>query len=223
MTTLLHCDMTVVIPQHQRYVRLLFINHIIGGQMRLLPKRESLFKAILMSFTLTFLMSTSVVADINEGDQELQLAAGFFHAQNSDQGTITAEASYGYFLTPGWEIGIKQGLNSNLVDGGGDSFTASTIPFFQYNFHDHNAKDKIVPFLGGFLGSVWNDRDFEGTLGPIAGAKIFVYDKTFLVAQYRYEWFFDDVELGSSNTFDQIEDNSSRGNHVINVGFGILF
>lgn len=63
------------------------------------------------------------------GDHELLLAAGFFHAQDSDTGTITAEGSYGYFLNPGWEVGIKQGVNSLLVDGGGDIFIASAIPF----------------------------------------------------------------------------------------------
>ncbi len=184
---------------------------------------EKISKIILLLSTV-FLFTSQVAADMAQGDNEVQLSGGFFHAQDSDSGTLTAEGHYGYYLTPGWEVGLKQSINSSFVDGGGDTWTASTIPFVQYNFHDHNVDDKIVPFLGAFAGAAYNDRDITGTVGPTAGAKFFLYDKTYLALQYRYEWFFNDLDLGSfSDDVGTIRDNSSDGNHVASIGLGVLW
>ena len=146
------------------------------------------------------------------GDHEIQAAGGAFHAQGSKSGAFTDDISYGYYLTPGWEIGLRQAVNYNFIDDGPDSWLATTTPFLHYNFR---LTDIVVPYLGISAGAVWNDRDATGTFGPNAGLKLFVADQTFLNLGYRYEWFFDN--------FEQAKDNRTHGNHVANIGLGFVW
>ena len=143
------------------------------------------------------------------GSNELQASGGFFHSQGSDTGSLNADLSYGYYFTPGWQLGIRQGLNYSFIDDRRDFWVATTTPFLNYNFR---ITDIIVPYLGGFIGLVWNDRDATGTIGPQTGVKFFVHERTFLNLRYRYEFFFD--------RFKAIDDNASRGNHVFNIDLG---
>jgi hypothetical protein len=152
------------------------------------------------------------IAVPTEGASELQLSAGFFHTQGSDTGNLNADLSYGYYFTPGWQLGFRQALNYNFIDDHRDFWVATTAPFINYNFI---VTDIIVPYLGGFIGLVWNDRDATGTIGPQGGVKFFVHDRTFLNLGYRYEFFF--------NRIKAIEDNASRGNHVFNLGVGFTW
>ena len=153
-----------------------------------------------------------VIAASTDGASEAQVSAGFFHAQGSDSGSLNLDLSYGYYLTPGWQLGIRQALNYNFIDDSRDFWLASTTPFINYHFH---LTDIIVPYLGGFMGLVWNDRDVTGTIGPQTGVKFFVHDRTFLNVGYRYELFFNRIEA--------IDNNSSRGNHVVNLGVGFTW
>jgi hypothetical protein len=146
------------------------------------------------------------------GDNEIQVSAGFFHAQNSDTGNLNADISYGYYLSPGWELGLRQALNYNFVDRGSDSWQATTTPFILYNFR---VSEILVPYLGISGGAVWNDRDVTGTMGPNAGLKLFIASQTFINLGYRYEWFF--------SSFEAARDNRSRGNHVANIGLGFVW
>jgi hypothetical protein len=161
---------------------------------------------------LALLASSAATAAPQRGAHELQAAGGFFHSEGSDDGSLNVDLSYGYYLTPGWQLGLRQALNYNFVDDRRDTWTATTAPFLNYNIH---ATDIIVPYLGGFLGLVWNDRDVTGTIGPQAGVKFFVHDTAFLNLGYRYEFFFDRIRT--------IDDNSSRGNHVFNIGIGLTW
>lgn len=146
------------------------------------------------------------------GANEVEVAGGFFHSQGADTGALNADLAYGYYLTPGWELGLRQSLNYNFVDDARDVWTATTAPFLNYNFR---LGERILPFLGGFIGLVWNDRDATGTIGPNAGVKIFLTDQTYFTTRYRYEWFFDELE--------EIRRNRSRGNHVVNFGLGFVW
>jgi len=130
-------------------------------------------------------------------DREIQASGGFFHAQGADVGTASGDISYGYFLqgNRAWEIGLRQGLSYAFIDHGKDAWSATTVPFFNYHFYDFSKDDRLVPFVGGFLGGTWNDDDATGTLGPELGAKYFVNDRTFLRIGYRYEWFFNTLSL----------------------------
>ena len=147
-----------------------------------------------------------------DGSSELLVSGGFNHTQNSDTGSLNVDLSYGYYLTPGWQLGIRQAINSTFVDDGGDFWLATTTPFLNYNFRLTNI---IVPYLGGFIGLAWNDRDATGTAGPQGGVKFFVHNNTFLNLGYRYEVFFSRI--------DTVDNNSSRGNHVGNIGVGFTW
>jgi hypothetical protein len=147
-----------------------------------------------------------------DGASELQVAGGFFHTQGSDNGSLNGDLSYGYYLTPGWEIGLRQALNYTFVDDRRDFWLATTTPFLLYNFRVTNI---IVPYLGAFIGAAWNDRDATGVVGPQAGVKFFVHDTTFVNLGYRYEIFFSKI--------DTIDNNRSRGNHVANIGVGFTW
>lgn len=146
------------------------------------------------------------------GASEVQVSAGLFHQEGSDSGNFNADLSYGYYLTPSWQLGLRQALNYNFIDDSRDVWIATTAPFINWHFA---WTDIVVPYLGAFIGLAWNDRDATGTLGPQAGIKFFVHEQTFLNLGYRYEWFF--------NRFEAVEDNASRGNHVFNVGVGFTW
>ena len=147
-----------------------------------------------------------------DGDSEAQVSAGFSHAQGTHSGNFNGDLSYGYYLTPGWELGLRQAFDYNFINRAPDAWHATTTPFLHYNFRVNNV---LVPYLGLAGGVVWNDRDVTGTMGPAAGAKLFVTDQTFLNIGYRYEWFF--------KSFEAARDNRTHGNHVANIGFGIVW
>ena len=107
-------------------------------------------------------------------DNELELSGGFFHARGSDTGALNVDVSYGYYLTPGWEAGLRQALNVNFIEGARDVWTGTTAPYLRYHLA---VAGNVVPFVGGFLGLAWNDRDATGTLGPNLGAKFFLTNR----------------------------------------------
>jgi len=144
-------------------------------------------------------------------DNEIDVSAGFFHTQGTHTGSFNADVSYGYYLTPGWELGLRQALNYDFIDGGRDSWRATTTPFLFYNFQFGN----IVPFLGLAGGIVWNDRNITGTLGPTAGVKFFLSEQTYLGLRYRYEWFFHSIK--------GFQNNADHGQHVANIGIGFVW
>ena len=144
-------------------------------------------------------------------DKEIEVAGGLFHAEGSDTGALNVDLALGYFLTPGWEIGFRQALNYNFIEDATDAWVATSTPFVNYNFQFGN----VVPFVGGFIGLAWNDRDATGTLGPQGGVKFFFNPQTYLGLRYRYEWFF--------NSFERVGRNADTGNHVFNIGLGYLW
>jgi len=154
----------------------------------------------------------SATAAPGAGASEAQVAAGFNHTEGSDSGSLNADLSYGYYLTPGWQVGLRQALNYTFIDDQRDFWFATTAPFLNYHFRLTNI---IVPYLGAFIGLAWNDRDATGTVGPQGGIKFFVHDNAFLNLGYRYEIFFSRI--------DTIDNNKSRGNHVANIGIGFTW
>lgn len=155
------------------------------------------------------------LAGFAAGESSLQFGASGVYAQGADSGTISGDVSYGYFLTPGIELGVLQGLNYTIIDDADDIWSASTIGYANYNFGGPGSN--LVPFVGAFAGLGYNEDDATGTLGPQAGARIFVNDTTFALLRYRYEWFMDELENGD------LDDNASDGNHVVTVGLGFKF
>lgn len=145
-------------------------------------------------------------------DSEIEASAGFVHAQGSDTGSLNAEIAYGYYLSPGWQLGLRQALSYNFIDDRRDEWIATTTPFLAYHFR---LTDAVLPHVGAFIGGAWNDRDFTGTLGPQAGVKFFFSPQTYIGLRYRYEWFF--------KRFERVDDNADNGNHVFNIGLGFVW
>ena len=170
--------------------------------------------SFIIAVSLSFVMfaTTPTYGGPVTGNREVEIAGGLFRHQGSDTGVLNLDRWYVYYWTPGWELGLRQALNYNFVDDARDVWLATTTPFINYHLR---LTDIIVPYLGGFIGLVWNDRDATGTAGPQAGVKFFVHERTFLNLGYRYEFFF--------KRFEAIGDNTSRGNHVFNLGFGVTW
>jgi hypothetical protein len=144
-------------------------------------------------------------------DQEIKVTGNLFRPLGQRGGVFGGGVSYGWYMNnPAWQVGIRQGLNIDWDRDSSDHWVATTVPFVDYHFLNWG---RYVPFVGGFLGAVWNDRDIEGTIGPEAGLKAYMDPNTFVSAQYRYEWFFDKLDSGS------IRDTSSA-NHVGTIGIG---
>jgi hypothetical protein len=170
------------------------------------------FSAAFFALIALVLISTPAQSAPVGGDNEVEAAAGFNHAQGSDSGAFNVDLQFGRYLTPGWELGIRQALNYNFIDNGRDSWVATTTPFLVYNFHFN---DYVIPFLGLNAGVAYNDRDIVGTFGPNAGVKIFLSDQTYLGLRYRYEWYF--------NRLNRIDNNADHGNHVATIGIGFVW
>lgn len=145
----------------------------------------------------------------DQGDKEIEFAGGFSHASGSNVGTVNADVSLGYYVRPRVNIGIRQTVNYSFVDDGADLWTASTIPFVNYNFETKNPNFR--PFIGAFVGAAYNKDDTTGTAGPAVGFKYYLSDNTAVVTRLRYEWYFDDL------TFDDATDTAD-GNYIATVG-----
>lgn len=166
----------------------------------------------------TFIIGvTPALAQPVGGDNELSGSASFFHTLGTGEGSVNADVEYGKYMDdPSWEWGIRQAYTLNQNDSKPDVWNAVTAPFINYNFLDSNflgmqKANTIVPYIGAFVGAVWNDDDFSGTTGPQVGVKAWVTTSAFVGLKYRYEWFFDDL-----NQADDVQD----ANHVLTVGFG---
>jgi hypothetical protein len=183
-----------------------------AGKNTAMSRNAKPLLGLIAGVALSALSITTVHAAPGVGSNEVQVAAGFFHAQGSDSGNFNADLSYGYYLTPGWEIGFRQALNYNFIDGARDFWVATTTPFLLYNF---KISDIVVPYLGVQGGLVWNDQKITGTFGPNAGLKLFLTGQTFLNIGYRYEWFFHSIRSA--------ENNRTRGNHIANIGLGFVW
>lgn len=118
------------------------------------------------------------------------------------------DASYGYFLSDPLQVGVRQSLVVNHNRDSRDLWNAVTAPFVNYHF---NTDGSVVPYVGALVGAVWNDDDVTGTAGPQAGIKAYLSPSTFIMTNYRYEWFFDDLS-------DANETQSSQ--HIVGIGLG---
>src|SRR5207244_13017888 len=104
--------------------------------------RSYAFAAVLIFPLAVFGVKLSYAAPV-AGDNELQASGSFTHSQGSNTGNFTPDVSYGYYLTPGWEVGLRQALSYNFIDGARDQWRAMTTTIFFYNFNF----GRFVPFL----------------------------------------------------------------------------
>jgi hypothetical protein len=145
------------------------------------------------------------------GDQEVELSGSLFRPVGQRGGNLNLNGSYGYYLeNPAWQIGIRQGYNLIHDRDVSDVWNLTTVPYVNYHFDKWG---NVVPFIGTFVGAVYNDEDITGTIGPEAGVKSFLGESTFVSLRYRYEWFFEELDSGDVR-------DTTDANHVAILGIG---
>lgn len=167
-------------------------------------------KAILgLAAALGILGVAEVHAQPRPGAHEVSGAGSFFRPIGSGSGAFNVDGTYGYSLAdPAIQVGFRQSFNLNHNDDSPDVWNAVTAPYMNYHFM---GSESFVPYAGAFVGAVWNDDDITGTVGPQVGIKSYLTDSAFVMANYRYEWFFE--EIGDVN-------DRQDANHAVTLGFG---
>ena len=115
---------------------------------------------------------------LDQGTKELALS-GTVEFPDFDVVDFNIDASYGYFLRDGWELGGRV-LGSDF--GGVERFDISA--FTEYNF---NLTSNVVPFIGASLGVA----DFSYDDGTLTGETDLDNDGTATVAEIQagIKWF----------------------------------
>lgn len=164
---------------------------------------------------LTAVPAGRVNAAQSMGNGEVMVSGSYTHATGSKVGAAAADLSYGYFMMPALQLGVRQTLSYNFIDDAKDTWLATTAPFANYHFRGLSINDNFQPFVGAFAGAAYNDKRGSGMIGPQAGIKMFVRDKTFVSTQYRYEWYWNNMRFGDMT-------DTTRGNNVVTIGLGFL-
>lgn len=173
---------------------------------------------VLMSLLLS-VSATSLYAQDNgqpmlqQGTKELALS-GTIEIPEIDELDFDIDASYGYFIRNGWEIGVRA-LGSDL--GGIERFNFGG--FTEYNF---NRRTNMVPFIGASVGIATvsfdglSNIDTTSTLAPNdenstvfgiqAGVKWFVRPYMAISTSIGFDVSTDDIYLAD----DSLEDNLTR-------------
>lgn len=145
------------------------------------------------------------------GDRSFTLSGTGSSDRDYDTGSLGLSAGLSWFLTDGWEIGLRQDLNWS--DSGNDNrWNGTTRGGGWYNFD----LGRFKPFVGATVGYVYGEGVNEtGVIGPELGLKYFVNSTTFINAQTSYQYFFDDG--------DDVGDNFDKGAWIHSVGIGFRF
>jgi hypothetical protein len=171
------------------------------------------FRNVIVLFAMTALLPlASAFAAPEEGTKELLLSGGWFKATGQGGSDLTFDASAGYYFDSNWEAGLRQSFNYREQPGPDvwNGVTAGFIDLHPFCWGDTDRP--IMPFIGAFIGPVYNDHDVTGLAGPEAGVKIYLSNDAFVGVRYRYEWFWDTLDLGNGN--------HESNNHVITMGVG---
>ena len=141
-----------------------------------------------------------------DGDNEFSGAVSFGMVNDSHSGNLAGDLSFSrYFGVFGEspvlpQVGIRQGINYNFIDGARDQWLLDTSGFANLNLVD--AEDAFaVPYIGTGLGVAYNDVGTSGILSPEGGVKLFVDDagQTYVGLAYRYNWNFSNDDIGNGS------------------------
>lgn len=172
-------------------------------------------KIIFIGAMLLLIPSLAAAQDdwgFRQGDWAVGLQGSGSSDNDVDNTTLSIEASVGYFLSDGFELGVRQGIGYADVQGGSDLWRGSTRGYLDYNFN----LQRWRPFLGVNLGYLYGDQVNESWIaGPQGGLKYFLTPEAFFQALVEYNFTFEDA--------DQAEDAFSDGRFVYSLGFGIRF
>ncbi|MBT8148060.1 MAG: hypothetical protein KJN90_14475 [Gammaproteobacteria bacterium] len=141
-------------------------------------KKIFMTAALLSSLAVFPLYAQDEVAPLlSQGTKELALS-GTIEFPEFEEVDFDIDASYGYFVRDGWELGVRA-LGADI--GGVERFSFSG--FTEYNF---NRDSNIVPYLGASVGLAdvnFENLEFDSTLRPNDG------DSTVIGFQGGIKWF----------------------------------
>jgi len=141
-----------------------------------------------------------------QGDWELTLTGSGVSSDDFNSTGLSVAGGVGYFLNDQFEIGGRQTLNFNAIDGGDSAFAATTRAFIDFHFD----LDRWQPFIGASAGYRYGDDvDDEFIAGLEAGLKYFVNATTFVYGSFGWDF--------------SLEDSLDEGNWVYGVGIGFRF
>jgi len=170
---------------------------------------------ILAALAAAAFIPATAKANFQQGDLELTLGGSANGGRDFDGFAAGVNASFGYFATDQFEIGIRQSINYTDVGtapNAGGQLNGSTRVFGDFHF-DMGAWQ---PFLGVNIGYVYGDGVADTwEAAPEGGVKYFLNSTTFVFAQVEYQFFFDKA--------DQVDDAFSEGQFVYSLGLGVKF
>lgn len=146
------------------------------------------------------------------GDRSFTLSGTGSSDRDYGTGSFGLSGGLSWFLTEGWEIGLRQDVNWADRNGSDNQWNGTTRAGGWYNFD----LGRFKPFVGATIGYIYGDNVNEtGVIGPEVGLKYFVNSTTFINAQTAYQYFFDS---GSD-----VGDNFDNGAWIHSVGIGFRF
>ena len=169
-------------------------------------------KKIIVTLTLAtgvaFAFSPSVLlAQPAPGEWEMTLGGGGNSEKDFDNTSFGLNLGVGYYFSPPFEVSLRQAFNH-----GGDTWNGSTALAADWHFN----LDKFRPFVGANLGWIYGKgMDESFAMGPEAGVKYYVLDKTFIYGMVEY--------LFLANGTRDVKDNFNNGTLRYSLGIGFNF
>ena len=123
-------------------------------------KSAAIYMAVVAVFATPLGLAQSSEPLLTKGTKELALS-GTIEVPEFEEIDFDIDASYGFFIRDGWEIGIRA-LGSDVAG----VERVSLSGFTEYNF---NRSSNIVPFVGLSVGLTdvdFENLDFDSTLRP---------------------------------------------------------
>ena len=127
------------------------------------------------------------------GDLELTLGGAGVSDRSFDSGSFAVNASIGYFLSPDFEVVLRQEFG--FTESGDSSWFGRTRMALDY----HLDVGRLRPFVGISGGGIYGDTLTDSfAAGFEAGLKYFLQRKAFVFVLADYHWLFNDADTSSS-------------------------
>jgi hypothetical protein len=120
------------------------------------------------------------------GDWELTLGGSGASAHDFKGGRGEVAGSLGYYLTPHWQVSVRQGIGfSDVFEN--SSWSGATRLALDYHFD----LDRWRPFVGVNFGGIYGDGVTDTfASGLEAGIKYYVQPRTFIMGMLEWQWLF---------------------------------
>jgi hypothetical protein len=148
----------------------------------------------------------------NAGERSFTISGTGSSDKNFDSTAFGATGELGWYMTDFAELGLRQSVNVFTAEHADDTWSGSTVGFFDWNF----GQAALVPFLGANIGGIYGDGvSNTGVAGLEGGLKYYVKDDTFINFGVQYEFLFNDT--------DDIDNRFNDGAFFYSIGVGFNF